>query len=145
MTLILDAAPVVALHDRRDERQAAVEALFRSEPGPLVIPAPVSAEIDYLIATRIGEQSRQAFIEDVSAGRYLVECLAADEYRTVLDLERRYAALGPGLADISVVVLAHRFGTDRIASFDDRHFRAIRPLGSSEAFTLLPTEGRAVP
>lgn len=138
MTLILDAAPVVALHDRRDERQAAVEALFRSEPGLLVIPAPVSAEIDYMIATRLGEQSRQAFLEDVAAGRYVVECLDEDEYRTILDLERRYADLAPGLADLSVSVLANRFGTDRIATFDERHFRAIRPLSSSPAFTLLP-------
>lgn len=138
MTLILDAAPVVALHDRRDERQADVEALFRTEPDRLVIPAPVSAEIDYLISTRLGERSRQAFLADVAAGRYLVECLEGDDYRTVLDLERRYADLAPGLADLSVAVLAHRYNTDRIATFDERHFRAIRPLGSGTAFTLLP-------
>lgn len=138
MTLIVDAAPVVAMHDRRDDRQAPVEALLRSEPGPLIIPAQVSAEIDYLLATRLGESSRRAFIEDVAAGRHLIECLTPDEYATVLDLERRYTDLAPGLADLSIVVLADRFGTNRIATFDERHFRALRPLGAGVAFTLLP-------
>lgn len=138
MTLIVDAGPIVAMHDRNDPRQGAVEALLRAEPGLLVIPAPVSAEIDYLLAVRLGEASRQAFLEDAAAGRYSVECLSADEYATVLRLARRYADLAPGLADLSIVVLAHRFGTDRLATFDVRDFEAIRPIGSGDAFELLP-------
>ncbi len=138
MTLVLDAGPVVAMHDRRDRRQRDVESLLRDEPGQLVIPAPVSAEIDYLLAARLGEHSRQAFLEDIAAGRYLVECLTPQDHRVVLDLERQYAALAPGLADLSIIVLAARFGTDRVATFDERHFRAVRPLGMSPAFELLP-------
>lgn len=67
-----------------------------------------------------------------------MESLAPDDHATVLDLERRYANLAPGLADLSVPILADRFGTERIAAFDQRHFRAIRPLSSPAAFTLLP-------
>ncbi|MCC6618013.1 MAG: PIN domain-containing protein [Chloroflexi bacterium] len=138
MTLIVDAGPIVAMHDRNDPRQAAAEALLRAEPGLLVIPAPVSAEIDHLLARRLGEASRQAFLEDCAAGRYAVTCLTVDEYEVVLSLERRYAELAPGLADLSIAVLAHRHGTDRIATFDERDFRMIRPIGRRGAFTLLP-------
>lgn len=140
MTLILDAAPIVAMHDRVDPRQRDVESLLRTEPGELVIPAPVTAEVDYLLATRLGERSRQAFIEDIAAGRYVVGCLTPDDYRRLLALERRYEALAPGLADLSVVLVADRFNTSRIATFDQRAFRTLRPLDGAAQFELLPSE-----
>jgi hypothetical protein len=139
VTLVLDAGPVVAMHDRRDRMQAAVERLFRDEPGELVLPAPVTAEIDYLLARRGGPQASHAFLEDLAAGRYRVECLRPDEYGTIARLARTYSEVAPGLADLSVVVLAHRFSTQRIATFDERDFRAIRPLDGG-GFTLLPAD-----
>lgn len=139
MTVVLDAAPLVALADRRDPMRERVEATFRDEPGKLVLPAPVTAEIDYLLATRLGRTARLAFLADLSAGRFLVACLEPADYATVVELDRIYADLDPGLADLSVVVLAHRFRTTRIATFDERHFRALRPLDGG-SFTLLPAD-----
>jgi len=54
-------------------------------------------------------------------------------------LERLYSDLGPGLSDLSIVVLADRLETTRIATFDERPFRALRPL-SGGSFTLLPLD-----
>jgi uncharacterized protein len=140
VTLIVDAGPVVAMHDRRDPRRPQAEQLLREEPGDLVLPAPVTAEVDHLLARRGGHPARRPFLEDLAAGRYVVECLRPEEYRVVAELEARYADLSPGLADLSIVVLAHRLGTLRIATFDERHFRALRPLDGG-AFTLLPADG----
>lgn len=139
MTLIVDAGAVVAMHDRRDPMQAPAEQVLRSERGALVLPAQVTAEIDYLLVRRGGPAARHPFLDDLAAGRYRVECLVAEEYETVARLERSYADLAPGLADLSIVVLAHRFGTRRIATFDERHFRALRPLEGG-TFTLLPAD-----
>jgi predicted nucleic acid-binding protein len=44
------------------------------------------------------------------------------------------------LTDASHVVLAARIGSTETATFDERHFRAIRPLGGAEAFRLLPVD-----
>jgi predicted nucleic acid-binding protein len=140
VTLLLDTGPLVAAADSRDRMQVAVETLLRTEPGPLVIPAPVSAEIDYLLARRLGERAREAFLDDLAAGRFVVECLRDDEYPVVADLERAYSDLAPGLADLSLVVLARRLQTRRIATFDARHFRVLRPLDGG-AFALLPEQG----
>lgn len=137
MTLLLDAGPLVAAADRRDPQHGAAAALLRSYPGRLVIPAPVSAEVDYLLARRLGETARRAFLEDLAAGRLAVECLRDDEYALVAQLERTYADLAPGLADLSLVVLASRLDTRRLATFDLRRFRALRPLAGG-AFELLP-------
>lgn len=46
-------------------------------------------------------------------------------------------SLNLGLADLSVVVLAHRFRTRRLLTFGERDFRAVTPL-SGGSFTLLP-------
>ena len=139
MTLVLDAAPLVALADRSDRMQERVQAVLRDEPGDLVIPAPVSAEVDYLLGRRVGRVARLAFLDDLSAGRFSVSCLTADDYALISHLERKYDDLDVGLADLSVVVVAGRFATQRLLTFDERHFRTLRSL-SGEQFTLLPVD-----
>ena len=142
MTLILDAAPLVALADRQDPVGPRIETLLQQESGELIVPAPVTAEVDYLLGRRLGRRARRAFLDDLGAGRFTVGCLEADDHGIVADLERRYADLDVGLADLSVVVLAERWSTRRLLTFDDRHFRALRPLEGGQ-FTLLPADESA--
>ncbi len=139
MTLILDAAPLVALADAREPRLEALLKIRDEEEGSLVLPAPVAAEVDYLLGVRFGEAARRAFLSDLAAQRYDVACLEASDYRTVSELDARYADLGLGLADCSILVLAERFGTRRLLSFDERHFRAAAPLQGG-VFQLLPAD-----
>lgn len=139
MTLIVDAAPLVALADSADRMRAAVSATLAEEPGELVIPAPVTAEVDYLLGVRHGTVARRRFLSDLAAGRFSVAALERSDYQTVLDLENRYEDLGLGLADCSLVVLAARNETDRVLSFDERHLRAVTPL-HGRAFTVLPAD-----
>lgn len=139
MTLILDAAPLVALADAREPRLEALLRIRDEEEGSLVLPAPVAAEVDYLLGARFGEAARRAFLSDLAARRYDVACLEAGDYRTVAELDARYADLGLGLADCSILVLAERFGTRRLLSFDERHFRAVAPLQGG-SFQLLPAD-----
>jgi len=139
VTLIVDAAPLVALGDSRDRLHAAVGDVMRAERGELIVPAPVSAEVDYLIRRRGSIQAARAFLRDVAAGRFRVEGLTADEHGTVARLDEQYADLDLGLADISVVILAHRFRTRRLLTFDERDFRAVSPLAGG-SFMLLPRD-----
>ena len=139
MTLILDAAPLVASADAREPQLEALLRIRDREAGPLVLPAPVAAEVDYLLGVRFGEAARRAFLDDLAAQRYDVVCLEAGDYRTVAELDARYSDLGLGLADCSIVVLAERYGTRRLLSFDERHFRTAAPLQGG-SFTLLPAD-----
>src|SRR5215467_12958593 len=96
VTLIIDAAPLVALGDRRDPLHRAVLRTLESESGDLVVPAPVSAEIDYLLRSRGGRDAARRFVRDVADGRLqveglsLVEGLSTEEHGIVLDLDNRY-------------------------------------------------------
>lgn len=139
MTAVVDSGPLVALGDRNDPRFPAVDRLLRSEPGSLIVPAPVTAEVDHLLRRRVGPEPARRFAEDIAAGRFEVACLEPDEYQQVADLDRRYHDLRLGLADLSVVVLAARIGTGRLVTFDERDFRAVTPLQGG-TFTLLPAD-----
>lgn len=139
MTLMVDAAPLVALADSADPMHERVRAVLAAESGSLVIPAPVTAEVDYMLGVRHGALARRRFLADLAAGRFTVGCLEGDDHATVADIDLRYSDLDLGLADCSLVVLAHRHATDRILSFDERHLRAVAPLGGG-SFTILPAD-----
>lgn len=139
MTLILDAAPLVALADAKESQLEALRKIRAEEDGSLVLPAPVAAEVDYLLGVRFGEAARRAFLSDLAAQRYDVACLEASDYRAVTEFDARYADLGLGLADCSIVVLAERYETRRLLSFDERHFRTVAPLQGG-SFELLPAD-----
>jgi predicted nucleic acid-binding protein len=53
--------------------------------------------------------------------------LEREDYATIVDLESRYEDPQLGFADCALVVLADRYRTDRVVSFDERHFRAVTP------------------
>jgi predicted nucleic acid-binding protein len=141
MTLIVDAAPLVALADASDRLHDQVRSVLTSEPGPLVIPAPVTAEVDYLLGARHGTVARRRFLADLAAGRFTVACLEREDYAAVAEIDLRYSDLDLGLADCSLIVLAHRNTTERVLSFDERHLRAVAPIGGG-TFTILPADAQ---
>jgi hypothetical protein len=64
--------------------QPRVEKLLRDEPGELIIPAPITAEVDYLLGRRLGRRARIAFLDDLAAGRFTVAGLDAQVSRSSL-------------------------------------------------------------
>lgn len=144
MTIIVDAAPIISLSERREPRNHVVSRILRTYPGRLILPAPVTAEVDYLLQRRNGPTRNLPFLQDLARGSYEVECLLPEEYTDVVALQRRYPGFAPGLADLSIVVLARRFNTRRILTFDERHFRAMAPLQGGE-FEILPGSGDQEP
>jgi predicted nucleic acid-binding protein len=80
-----------------------------------------------------------AFLDDLAASRFSVPCLEPDDYAVVAGLERKYADLDVGLADLAVVVLAGRLNTRRLLTSDERHFRTLRSLKGAH-FILLPAD-----
>ncbi len=91
MTLLIDAAPIVALADPAEpEREAILDALTE-ETGALVIPAPTTAEIEYLLGQRFGPRARRAFLADLATGRFSVGNLERADYAN----ERHFRTVAP--------------------------------------------------
>jgi len=139
VALLLAAGVLYAQADRADPHHGAVVEILRAEREPLITSAVAVAEADYLILTRLGIDVELAFLEDLAEGTFLVECLSRPELATALALARRHRDLAIGLADASLVVLAQRFRTRRLVTFDERAFRNVSPLQGG-TFTLLPAD-----
>ncbi len=139
MTLILDAGPMVALADQDDPLAPRILEVLTTEPGPLILPAPTTAEVDYMLGRHFGGRARRAFLADLAAESVRGGRSAAEEYSEVASLEARYADLELGLADCAAVVLARRFRTRRLVTLDERHFRTVAPLQGG-SFELLPAD-----
>jgi predicted nucleic acid-binding protein len=139
VTLVVDAAPLVAIADEQEPLRRAIIELLQAERGNLFIPAPVTAEVDYLLGQRFGPGARRAFLQDLAERRYESPGLDSRDYEAAVRVDSRDADLELGLADLSIVVLAQKLGTRRVLTFDQRHFRAIRPLQGG-SFTLLPVD-----
>ena len=139
MALIVDAGALYAQADAEEPRHEAVARVLVAEREALVTTELVVAETDYLILTRLGVGVELAFLEDLALGTYIVECLTRDDVRTAREVVERYRDLRLGLADASLVVLAHRYGTRRILTFDERAFRSVAPLQGG-SFTVLPAD-----
>lgn len=136
--IVLDTSFVLALLDEDDgEHRRAADwyraSLRRYTTTPLVL-----AELDYLLHARATPAAVEAFHWEIRAGSLGVEWWSGLELQAV-DIAERYRELGLGLVDASLVALAGRLETNRIATFDERHFRAVDPLGGG-SFALLPID-----
>jgi len=109
--------------------ETAVEAHFTT---PLIV-----AEIDHLVSHGGGTDAALAFYEDLASGAYVVEWWPEAVAETVTTARKHQEI---GLADASLLALAARLGTVRVATLDERHFRAARPLTGETAFSLLPAD-----
>jgi uncharacterized protein len=139
MALLLDAGALYAQADADEPGHQAVVSILTSERETMVSSQLVVAEADYLILDRLGLNVELAFLEDLAQGTFVVDCLNGDELSKAYGIVEKYGDLNLGLADASLVVLAERYRTRRIVTFDQRAFRTVRPLQGG-AFTLLPLD-----
>jgi len=137
LKLIVDAGPLVALGDERDQRRGETRDLLAGEREAPVLSPCIAVEVDYHLQTLVGKHGNRWFIEDLAAGRFDVPRLQTVDFVEIEKLNRRYRDISPGIADLSIVVLAARHRTTRLLTFDQRHFRLLKPL-YGEFFTLLP-------
>lgn len=97
----------------------------------------VLAELDYLVAKRFGVSAEIQALEVLSSGAFDHATLGAADVVACCAVIDRYRDLNVGLTDASLVVLAARYGTDRVCTLDRRHFQVLRML-DGRPFTVLP-------
>jgi len=119
--------------DHRLFRNAIDQARTRFVPG-LVL-----AEVDYFL--RNERRAMRLFMQDVARGAFTYAPPTVGELSRAMEVDRRFADLGLGLVDGSVVALAESLGIRRLATRDVRHFAAVR-LRDGRTFDLVvhPTD-----
>jgi uncharacterized protein len=138
--IVCDTAPLVAAALYRDPDHHRCVDLFtglRLANRQMVLPAPIIAEVGYLLGTRAGAQVEANFLRALSAGDFVPVELTTADYARMAELVEQYADLPLGTSDASVIVLAERLDIDEVATLDHRHFTVVRPR-HVKALTLLP-------
>jgi uncharacterized protein len=135
--IVVDTSVIVAYMNSGDDDHAIVTTWIEAVDDDLATTPLVVAEVDHLVRTRGGLRALTALYADLTAGAYLVEWWTG-AMSPCVRIAEQYADIGIGLADASLVALADRLATTSIATLDERHFGALRPLGGRGAFQLLP-------
>jgi predicted nucleic acid-binding protein len=135
--LIVDTSALIALFNDRDPAHAITRDLMEQVREPLILSPYVVAELDYMLATRLGVERELAVLRELAGEAWTHASFGANEMRVAIGVVERYADLKIGLADASNVVLADRYSTRTIATLDRRHFGAVRPLHGGR-FSLVP-------
>ena len=135
MTVVLDTSAVLALYDAGEPDHDAVATLVTTLDEDLVASPLAVAEMDTAVLERGGETARKALWRDLGSGAFTVRWWA-DAMGETLDIARRHPTLG--LVDASLVALAARVRTQRIATLDQSFRTITTPDG--QPFVLLPDD-----
>jgi len=139
--ILLDTSGLLAALDSSQRQHAQAAEALRGARGPLVLSPFVLAELDYLLATRVGPQAALALLAEVARGAYRLESFDAADVAAAREVIEAYADLDVGLADASIVVLADRYETRDVLTLDQRHFRTLRAT-AGRPFRILPADGQ---
>lgn len=135
--MIVDTSALLAYFDLDEPDHEPVAAVLAGASEPLIVSPYVIAELDYLVASRLGVRAELAVLAELAGGAWDLPAIDADELSQGRAVIQRYADQEIGVADASNVVLAARYRTRTIVTLDHRHFDVLRPL-SGGRFTILP-------
>jgi hypothetical protein len=135
--IIADTSGLLALFNRREPEHAIVREIVAGLDAPMVVSPYVLAEVDYLVATRMGVAAELEVLRELGGGAYVLPEIGPKDLVRATDVVDRYRDQGIGVAHASIVVLAERYESRTVLTLDRRHFDVLRPLGGGR-FTLLP-------
>ena len=133
--ILVDAGPLVALMDRRDQHHSACVEALRSIKVRMVTTWPVITEAMYLlIDLPVAQQGLWEMLE-----RRVVRLLPLDDSDVprMRELMGKYANRPMDLADASLVRLAERDGLDTVFTVNRADFQVYRRSGR-RTFKLMP-------
>ncbi len=135
MAVVLDTSVVIALMRARDADHDRVRGWLDTLDDDLVTSPLAVAEMDRMAAA-LGPGFSRGLWDDLRSGAYAVRWWA-DAMLETIAIAGEHPEIG--LTDASLVALAGRLRTDRIATLDLDHFRSLT-TPDGEAFVLLPAD-----
>ena len=137
--LIADSGALYALYDADDLFHEAVRVVVAGHRGPVVVPAVLLAEVDYLLREFLGVDAELDFLRSLESGAFALEPFIGADLARCRELVARYRDLDLGLTDAGVVATAERLRTRHLLTVDERDFRAVVPAGG-QPFVILPAD-----
>ena len=114
--IVCDTGPLVAAADRDDQHNRACTDLFTGlhlARRAILVPAPVVAEVGYLLGRAGGAKIEAAFLRSIVQETLTVVDLELVDYERMAELVEVYADFPLGTTDAAVVAVAERLGDHR--------------------------------
>jgi predicted nucleic acid-binding protein len=135
--VIVDTSALLAYFDAREPDHDAVSRVIDGSDEALVLSPYVIAELDYLVATRVGVDAELAVLRELTGGAWELAVFGVPDLEQAASVIEKYRDQQIGAARASSVVLADRYQTRTIATLDRRHFTVVRPMGGGR-FAVVP-------
>lgn len=135
--MIVDTSALLAFFDSDEPDHRAVSDVLMGATEPLAVSPYVVAELDYLVAFRLGVSAEMAVLRELAGGAWDLPALDGEDLTRASSIIERYADQRIGVADASIILLAARYRTRTIVTLDRRHFDVVRPLNGGR-FAVLP-------
>ncbi|MCP3819035.1 PIN domain-containing protein [Streptomyces sp. A3M-1-3] len=132
---VFDTGPLLAAFNANDKHHARCVDFLKGLKGRRLLPGTVLAEVCWSLERWPNIEA--SFIDQVVKGRLELVQLTHDDLRRISELVVKYGDFPLGAVDASVIAIAERYETERIATIDHRHFTVVKPKHVS-ALTLLP-------
>ena len=135
--MIVDTSALVAYFDANEPDHDAVSRVIDGSDEVLVVSPYVIAELDDLVAIRVGVDAELEVLKELASGAWELAIFGVPDLDQAASVITKYRDQQIGAADASNVVLADRYQTRTIATLDRRHFTVLRPLKGGR-FTIVP-------
>jgi hypothetical protein len=135
--VIVDTSALLAFFDTDEPDHAAAATVLVAATEPLVVSPYVVAELDYLVASRLGVSAELAVLRELAGGAWDLATFGAEDLAKAHAVVEKYADQSIGLADASIVILADRYQTRTVVTLDRRNFGVLRPIEGG-SFKILP-------
>ena len=83
--IIADTSGLLALFNRAEPTHAKVARFVAASDEPLIVSPYVVAELDYLVATRIGVQAELEVLRELTSGAYDLATISPEELTATIE------------------------------------------------------------
>ena len=126
MAILVDTGVLLGALDADDSYHGVAASVLRHQSDELLVLSTVVAETAWQVERALGPHAEAAFLDAILARELSLVELEHADYTRSTQLIRRYADVGLGLVDASIVAV-ERLDITTVATFNHRDFAVVRP------------------
>jgi predicted nucleic acid-binding protein len=114
--VLIDAGPIIALFDERDDRHDEVITFLAEFTGQFITTCPVITECMWLLSSDWRVQNE--LLTNLANEIYDVEPFTATDFKRIVELNTQYRDHPADFADLSLIAISERLQIPKIVTFD---------------------------
>lgn len=127
MATLINTSFLFAAAFARDVNHQIAQDALRKLKTERIVPAPVEAELFYMVMTRVGYDRAVAAIRTLQSPAFTIVELVSQDRLRLIEIMQQYRDARFDFTDVAIMALAERLDITRTCTFDRRDFSIFRP------------------